>query len=394
LFFSADALILDGLSGAPGGSAIITADPSSSRRVRLETRNPRTRNAILACLLFNLFTLVVFTVSGFFRGPDSFRESLTIGVPMMVVDGFLSFQIYFLLGPASRLRAVARWSVIGLGVIVIALIQGLWDTQLRLWAETVDQQGAYLAYIRSATLNVYNTGMFAALIAVQGAYSDLADHQRLLEASRQSERDAHMLALRFQLNPHFLFNTLNAISSLVIVGRAADAEAMIDRLSSFLRASLTADPNNLIGIDEEFEMLDAYLDIEGVRFGERLVVALDLPPELADALLPPFLLQPLVENAIKYAVAPSMRPVSVRINAEASDGRLAVTVADSGGGSGDVAPGTGVGLANVRERLRLNYGTAASLEKVQDESGCRVRLVVPLEKRRETAQVGYSRAFA
>jgi signal transduction histidine kinase len=357
-------------------------------------RNPRTRNAILACMLFNLFTLVVFTVSGFFRGPDSFRESLTIGVPMMVVDGFLGFQIYFLLGPASRLRPVARWSVIGLGVVAIALLQALWDTQLRLWAGTVDQQGAYLAYIRSATLNVYNTGMFAALIAVQGAYSDLADHQRLLEASRKSERDAHMLALRFQLNPHFLFNTLNAISSLVIVGRAVDAEAMIDRLSSFLRASLTADPNNLIGLDEEFEMLDAYLDIEGVRFGERLVVELDLPPELADALLPPFLLQPLVENAIKYAVAPSMRPVTVRIAAEAEDGRLAVTVADSGSGCGDVAPGTGVGLANVRERLRLNYGTAASLEKVQDEGGCRVTLVVPLEKRRETAQVGYSRAFA
>ncbi|HEX8257407.1 MAG TPA: histidine kinase [Allosphingosinicella sp.] len=355
------------------------AGPVSARFAGIGPRNPRTRGAIAVCLLFYAFTLMVFTVAGFFRGPESFRESLSIGVPMMIVDGFLSFQIYFLLGPASRLPAVPRWSLIVAGVVAIALLQAVWDTQLRLWAGSVDQAGAYLAYVRSATLNVYNTGMFAALIAFQGAYLDLSEHQRLLNASRESERDAHMLALRFQLNPHFLFNTLNAISSLVIVGRAAHAEAMIDRLSSFLRASLTADPHSLVSIDEEFEMLDSYLEIESVRFGDRLVTAIDLPPPLTRALMPPFLLQPLVENAIKYAVAPSTRPVEVRIAAEEQDGRLVLTVEDDGDGCGNGSPGTGVGLANVRERLRLNYGSRARLEMQQDGSGCRVRIVLPLE---------------
>jgi signal transduction histidine kinase len=359
----------------------MAADPSSHPLAWIGPGAARMRGALKLALLFFIFTLVVFTAAGFFRGPDSFRESLTIGVPMMIVDGFLAFLLYFPLVWTARLPALPHWLLMGLAVLVVALLQAVWDTQLRIWAETVvgDYRTAYLAFIRAATINVYNSGMFAALLAFQGAFLDVQEHQRLLDSARQSERDAHMLALRFQLNPHFLFNTLNAISSLVIVGRAGDAEAMIDRLSSFLRASLTADPHSLVSVDEEFEMLDSYLDIEGVRFGDRLVTVIDLPPGLASAMVPPFLLQPLVENAIKYAVAPSHRPVEVRIAAEEREGRLVLTVADDGDGCGDVVPGTGVGLVNVRERLRLNYGADAWMEKHQDETGCRVEIVMPFE---------------
>lgn len=362
---------------------MVAAGPSSSLLSRIGPREPRTRAAIGLCLLFFVCTLVVFTVAGFFRGPESFRESLRIGVPMMIVDGFLAFQIYWVLNRAARLRPVPHWTIVVIAVVIIALVQAAWDTQLRIWVGSVlnDYDTAYIAFIRAATLNVYNTGMFAALLAFQRAYLKLRENQRLLDASRQSERDAHMLALRFQLNPHFLFNTLNAISSLVIVGRAADAEAMIDRLASFLRSSLMADPHSLVGVDEEFDMLDSYLEIEGVRFGDRLVTTIDLPNPLAGALVPPFLLQPLVENAIKYAVAPSNRPVHVRISAEEEGGRLVLTVADDGDGCHDVLPGTGVGLRNIRERLRLSYGPAAWMEKHEDDAGCRVEIIVPLEFR-------------
>jgi len=115
-----------------------------------------------------------------------------------------------------------------------------------------------------------------------------------LEHLRASEQQAHMLGAAVPAQPHFLFNTLNAISSLVVIGRAAEGEAMIDRLAAFLRASLTADPLGLVTIDDEFEMLGSYLDIGSVRFGERLAVEGDLPAGLSDALVPPFLLQPLV----------------------------------------------------------------------------------------------------
>lgn len=342
-------------------------------------RDPELRAAIRLTLGFFAFTLIVFMTAGYLRGPDSFRESLRIGLPMMLVDSAVAFQMVFVLRWTASLPPVPRWSIVIAGVAVVAMLQSAWDTQLRYWAGTImaDFRTPYLAFVRAATINTYNAGMYTALLAFQSAILKLRENQRLLLAAQAGERDAHMLALRFQLNPHFLFNTLNAISSLVVIGRAADAEAMIDRLSTFLRASLSADPKNMSTLAEEFEMLDTYLQIEAIRFGERLMPVLELPDAIATEPIPPFLLQPLVENAIKYAVAPAQAPVEVRIAAAAEPGAVRITVADTGTSAADVASGTGVGLANVRERIRLVYGAAAGLETAQDATGWRVSLILP-----------------
>lgn len=339
------------------------------------------RDAVTLTLAFTVFTLVVFTLSGFFRGPASFRESLILGVPMMAVDSFLAFQLFFVLRWTANLKLAVRWSLVGVVVLVVALLQSAWDTQLRIWADTMTMD-VRQQFVRSATINTYNSGMFAALLAFQGAYTQLKLQQRQLDLSRQREREAQMLALRFQLNPHFLFNTLNAISSLVVTGRSRDAEGMIDRLSSFLRGSLAADPERMVAVEDEFEMLENYLDIEAVRFGERLVASIDLPNALSDAQVPPFLLQPLVENAVKYAVAPSRTLVRVTIAARERNGRLELEVCDTGAGGATAAgTGTGVGLANVRERLRLSYGAAGEMHVDQAPEGFRVVLAMPLVRR-------------
>jgi hypothetical protein len=343
-------------------------------------RDPQIRGATAVALIFFSASLVVFTVSGILRGDYSPRDIYQIGVPMMVVDGLIAFQLVFLLRFASRFHPFIKWAIMLVGVLVVAALQSAWDTQLRIWAGTVarDYGTAYLAFIRAGTLNVYHSGLFVALLAFQASNLELRQKERQLRRARAGERDAHMLALRYQLNPHFLFNTLNGISSLMIVGRTDEAEEMIDRLSSFLRSSLTADPRSLVRVDEEFEMLETYLDIESVRFGERLVTEMELPVDLADALVPPFLLQPIVENAMKYAVAPASRPVDVKVEAEEQAGQLVLRVTDDGEGCEGVASGTGIGLANVRQRLRLRYGERASLDKHQDENGCRVEIRLPL----------------
>lgn len=365
---------------------VFTGVPGMRERtaeVQGKARDPELRAAIWLSVAFAAFTLTVFTLAGFLRGPASFRESLLIGLPMMSVDSTIAFALFFVLRWTNDLPATMRWALVSAAVIVVAILQSAWDTQLRHWAGTIvtDYRTPYLAFIRSATINTYNAGMYTALLAFQSAIMRLRENQRLLVAAQASERDAHMLALRFQLNPHFLFNTLNAISSLVVLGRPADAEQMIDRLSTFLRASLSADPRQMASIGEEFEMLETYLEIEGIRFGDRLVPLLDLPDRLADARMPPFLLQPLVENAIKYAVAPSQRPVEVRVLAAADGDTVRLTVADTGSGGGDhAAPGTGVGLANVRERLRLNYGSRATLEAKLGPDGYRVTVTLPLDQ--------------
>lgn len=205
------------------------------------------------------------------------------------------------------------------------------------------------------------------------------ERERQLDDARAAATSAQLSALRHQLNPHFMFNTLNAIGSLVETGRTREAGDMIDRLSTFLRATLGADGAPSATLDEEIATIQAYLAIEVVRFRDRLSVEIDVPPDLGRVRVPSFVLQPLVENAIKYAVAPAMRPVRVRLSARACDGELMIEVVDDGAGdTGAASGGAGVGLRNVRERLALLYGNGGRLEAGRHGSGYRAAIRLPL----------------
>ena len=170
--------------------------------------------------------------------------------------------------------------------------------------------------------------------------------------------------LRYQLNPHFLFNTLNSISTLVLLKHTERANAMLSRLSSFLRYSL-AETKALVSVAQEVEALKLYLDIEKMRFEDRLRVSFQVEPPAHVALVPSLLLQPLVENAVKYAVTPLEEGADIRVHAKQRDGRVLITIADTGPGL--ISPstarrGSGVGLANIRERLAQTYGEDHRLE--------------------------------
>ena len=145
-------------------------------------------------------------------------------------------------------------------------------------------------------------------------------------------RLAQLRALRYQINPHFLFNTLNSLSTLVLKQRTEEAERMILNLSNFFRTSLTSDPAADVALSDEIGMQRLYLDIEKIRFPDRLSVAVDVPADLEDARVPGMILQPLVENAIKHGVAKSSRPVTVTIRARANGGSFHLTVEDDADG--------------------------------------------------------------
>ena len=189
---------------------------------------------------------------------------------------------------------------------------------------------------------------------------------RLVEAQALAAESQNQM-LRYQINPHFLFNTLNALSSLILQKDFDRAERMVLSLSNFLRASLEKAPSDKITLADELAAQHQYLAIEQERFGDRLLLSEATPPELLDALVPGLILQPLIENAVKYGVARTNRPVRVEILAEARGApgpgeRLAVTVRDDG--VADIAnkqPQTlGVGLENVRRRLGVLYGEATA----------------------------------
>ncbi len=204
---------------------------------------------------------------------------------------------------------------------------------------------------------------WASLFLALGYAREVREAERKASRYAQAAQDSELRSLRYQVNPHFLFNTLNSLSSLVITGKPKEAEAMIQNLSNFYRTSLNSDPLEDVTLAEEVDLQRLYLDIEAVRYPERLRTVIDIAPELMNQHVPALILQPLVENAIKYGVSRSDRPVTITIKAGQIDDMLVITVSDDGepiGSNGD--GGGGIGLANVRDRLEAHYRSAASIQ--------------------------------
>ena len=221
-----------------------------------------------------------------------------------------------------------------------------------------------------------------------------ADRLQRLEAQATS---AQLAMLRYQLNPHFLFNTLNSISTLVLLKETVPANAMLTRLSRFLRHTLISQPGGTVTVAQEVETLKLYLDIERMRFEERLQTEFDVSDEASEGILPSLLLQPLIENAIKYAVSPLEEGARISLSAQLSGPRLRLVVSDTGPGLKDPVDATrtslpasaspdstGVGLANIRDRLAQAYGTDHLFEiRSPIDGGFTVVIEIPFEREGE-----------
>jgi two-component system, LytTR family, sensor kinase len=219
---------------------------------------------------------------------------------------------------------------------------------------------------------------FAILAAWTALYYGINYFLLLENEIRQREKlegqasTAQLAMLRYQLNPHFLFNTLNSISTLVLLKHTERANAMLARLSSFLRYTLANEPTAKVTLAQEVETLKLYLEIEKMRFEDRLRPHFRIESETIGARLPSLLLQPLIENAIKYAVTPAENGADIWITAAREGQAVRIEVADNGNGEGAeivASPSTGVGLANIRDRLSQAYGGAHRFETTKNERG-------------------------
>ncbi|WOJ97340.1 histidine kinase [Congregibacter brevis] len=251
--------------------------------------------------------------------------------------------------------------------------------------EKYDQEGgATLAmYFNNSISGVWVMLVWSALyFGIKYYLLSQEEKQRYLKALSMAH-EAQLKMLRYQLNPHFLFNTLNAISTLILDKDTELANSMVMKLSRFLRYSLDNDPMQQITVAEEVESLKLYLDIEEVRFGERLTLHFAISEDAENALMPSLLLQPLVENSIKYAVSKSINGGSIAVSASIEDGCLQLTVADDGPGldlrQGRLPKGGGVGLANTRERLSQIYREKQSFRLSSTEPhGLTITICIPV----------------
>jgi two-component system LytT family sensor kinase len=222
------------------------------------------------------------------------------------------------------------------------------------------------------------------------------EHQKLLQESalRSSEkfkrlqaetsaREAQLQMLRYQLNPHFLFNTFNAISSLVQTKENKKAQEIIQLLSDFLRHSLDQDGVENVSLEQELESLMLYLNIEKARFEDRLTLQFDIEPEARQASVPGMILQPIIENAMKYAISQSEEGGTVSVSASVSDKNLLLQVSDTGPGDGatKISQGRGIGLRNTLQRLEAIYASEYAFEINEEAAtGFTVRLRFPFQR--------------
>jgi hypothetical protein len=342
------------------------------------------------------YILVDITVAALGRMPPV--VSTIVSVPLFLLG--VSFTL-LLEGLRERMQGLPRllgWAALGLGVIAATAVFSLVDLHYFKWLSLVaapDWQRWALDVTpeRLFTVGLLYLWTFCLVLTVLWAagVGSAAERMRtqaaLTEAARQR---AEAAALRLQLNPHFLFNALNSVSSLVTLDRKGEAEEMLERLADFLRASLEADPMADVPLAREIDTVDAYLEIEDARFGERLETSIEVAEGLGEAMVPNFILQPLVENAVKHGVAAHKGRASVRVVARTDGGELVLSVVNVSepAASDETAPpvtGTGIGLANIRQRLALDHGERARLETKVLENGFSATIRLPLATRREAA---------
>ena len=228
-----------------------------------------------------------------------------------------------------------------------------------------------VSYIESNTAGIAIMLVWSALYFAIKSYRIFQEVRESALKSAAMAHEAQLKMLRYQLNPHFLFNTLNAISTLVLEQNTELANRMVTKLSSFLRYSLDNDPLQKITLEQELQALKLYLDIEKVRFEERLSLELNIEKAAKEALIPSLLLQPLIENAIKYGIAKAEGGGHLRISAKVFAGDLLMEICDDGPGceliDNHIPDAKGVGLSNTRERLATLYGAEHSIKLSQTE---------------------------
>src|SRR5262245_22775475 len=318
----------------------------------------------------------------------SWLEALTLLVPLFLVYSFVCLSAWYVcraapLRPGSGLRVIASCGF-------AAIVSGsLWLGLVRTWiialgstatfaeaASRYEQQIPYL-FALGVLLYLVAIAVHYALIAVEAAGE--AERQRL--QADVLTREAELRALRAQVHPHFLYNSLNSISALT-ASDPAGARRMCILLADFLRNTLSVSGHESIRLADELALVDRFLDIEQVRFGTRLKVERRIDASAADCLVPPLILQPLVENAVTHGIAGMLDGGLIRLDVSRESGLLSIAIENPR--DGDMRAPTRLGLENVRRRLAVMFGDSARLSTRSEAERFRVELELPWSTRSET----------
>jgi two-component system, LytTR family, sensor histidine kinase AlgZ len=331
-----------------------------------------------------LFALILGTLLVTSWGMN-WRAAVALAIPLSVLARGIAWAAQFTTrsNPLGRKEA---WKIVLTHMVAALLLDSVWVAAGRALAESIESlmgtQDTYKQFL-SLQSHLYAVGFAYYLLAVAFHYmlfaqkESQAAQERALESSVRA-REAELSALKAQINPHFLYNSLNSISALTSIdpGRARE---MCVALADFLRLTLGMSEKATIPLREELTLLDKYCAIERVRFGARLTLQEEVPEEAKECLLPPLLLQPLFENAVVHGIAQMPEGGWIRLQAVRNGGRLSVTVENSWDPEAGTSRRNGVGLKNVQRRLEARYGSEARLTANAEENVFCVRMQFPAE---------------
>jgi len=293
------------------------------------------------------------------------------------------------LSPLTMLGAVII--CIGVGSMLFSFVE-VWSMN-QLYDPDWTAEG--LGFLYRTLYDTFVLMAWSGLYFVINFHFQLQQQKEMYLAATAQAHQAQLKMLRYQLNPHFLFNTLNAISTLVLDKQTREANSMLIKLSAFLRFTLVNQSLQKTTLEEELYALTLYLDIERVRFQDRLNIIIDVTDEARAAMIPCLLLQPLVENSIKYAITPRIEGGTITIRAAVKDKKLTITLIDDGPGfdydkSAEIGPkSSGVGIENTRERLSKLYPVGSSFNITNHTGeGVTITITLPSEtsKNSETSE--------
>ena len=309
--------------------------------------------------------------------------ALAFGIPLGLVAAPISLSAWYLV-KAMPLARTSAFRVGGTTAGAALVTASLWSALGRLWWQLLGTSAFDLPqdqYFRLFTL-LLGLGTIGYLLAVtvhyvfQASEESTAAERRALEA-QIAQRDAELRALRAQVDPHFLFNSLNSVVGLMAADRD-QARVMCLRLAEFLRDSLTLGSEARITLGREAALAEQYLSVEQVRFGARLSVAIDIAPDVASVSVPPLLIQPLIENAVRHGVATLLEGGAVRVDATRAGQRALIVVTNPY--DPDVRRrGTGFGMDIVRRRLSATFGDRAAFAAEARDGTYRVSVTVPTD---------------
>jgi two-component system, LytTR family, sensor histidine kinase AlgZ len=349
---------------------------NSSGSLRSQRRIYRIAALPIACLLAYLLQS---------RDGLNWPQAITLALALVFFGEVISISAWY----SCRMAPIDRtpeWRLILTHILASQILGLLWLAVGKLDAKALSYLTAFrgidIAFDRRLAV-VYGAGCVFYFVAVSFHYVSLAlDAKREMETRAMETniraRDAELKALKAQINPHFLFNSLNSISALTSID-PGKAREMCVLLGDFLRLTLGLGEKASVRFSEELDLLQKYMAIEKVRFGARLTLHQDIQEEAKSCLLPPLLLQPLLENAIKHGIAALPEGGDVRLSAQRQNGRLGIVVENSWDSEAPPRRSGGMGLKNVERRLEARYGKEATLRINAEEQRFQVSLSLPAE---------------